>query len=461
MTKRLITINLVLWLTIATAAAEETAGFVTDVIGVDEQHLSPDFWVRRTRASKRLLMSASEIAAHNASAFAEDGTMTALDELPTSLSGAEVQDLITALSRRPGAERLRPDGSALGDADYAAYADSLNLNAIPDEVHLRFGLVTHRADMRTFPTSDRVISSPGSADLDRFQEHSLFPGEAVAILHASADGEWFFARSYNYAAWVKADAIAIGEREAIFDYLDSGPFLVVTGSKVATNFNPAKPAISELQLDMGVRLPLVSAAETGHNVHGQNPFASYIVRLPVRGQDGRLGFDVALIARSQDVSTGYLPYTRENVIRQAFKFLGERYGWGHSYNGRDCTGFVSEIYKTFGLLMPRNSGDQGRSVMGDNVRFDDNATERDKQKALRRLQPGALIYIPGHVAMYLGDAGGEPFVIHDVAGLAYLRDDGSFYRGLLHGVSVTPLLPMRTSPQTRYLDRIYNIKTFK
>ena len=23
--------------------------------------------------------------------------------------------------------------------------------------------------------------------------------------------------------------------------------------------------------------------------------------------------------------------------------LGERYGWGHSYNARDCTGFIMEI----------------------------------------------------------------------------------------------------------------------
>lgn len=444
-----------------TAEAAESGGFVTDVVGIEEQHLSADYWVKRARAPRRVLMSAAEIDAHNAFAFEQDDTMTALDALPESLPGADVRELITSLSRRPGSQRLRPDGSALGDEDYARYADALALAAIPARVDVRFGLAVHRADLRTFPTGDRVISSPASADLDRFQEHSLFPGEAVAILHSSADGEWLFVRSYNYAAWVQATAIATAEREVVLGYLDAERFLLVTGSKVATNFNPHKPAISELQLDMGVRLPLVSAAETGHDVHGQNPYASYIVRLPVRGDDGALSFEYALVARSQDVSEGYLPYTRENVIRQAFKFLGERYGWGHSYNGRDCTGFVSEVYKTFGLLMPRNSGDQGRSVMGSNARFDPDTPERDKEKVLRRLQPGALIYIPGHVAMYLGDAGGEPFVIHDVAGLAYLRDDGSFYRGLLHGVSVTPLLPMRVSEETRYLDRIYNIKTFK
>jgi len=313
--------------------------------------------------------------------------------------------------------------------------------------------------MRTFPTMDRVISSTASSDLDRFQEHGLFPGEAVAILHESADGEWYFVQSYNYAAWVLKSTVAGGSREEVFAFLNPERYLVVTGSKVHTNYNPVIADISELQLDMGVRLPLLRASDVQHNLYGQNPFSSYVVQLPLREADGSLTIVAALIARNQDVREGYLPYTTANVIRQAFKFLGERYGWGHSYNGRDCTGFVSEVYKSFGLLMPRNSGDQGSSVIGNNDRFADDAGDVDKLAALDRARPGALVYIPGHVAMIIGEDRGEPFIIHDVAGLRYQQDDGSLYRGSLHGVSVPPLLPMRLSEERRYLDRVYNIKT--
>lgn len=35
---------------------------------------------------------------------------------------------------------------------------------------------------------------------------------------------------------------------------------------------------------------------------------------------------IALIARYNDINEDYLPYTRENIVRQAFKSLGERYG---------------------------------------------------------------------------------------------------------------------------------------
>src|SRR3546814_16455484 len=65
--------------------------------------------------------------------------------------------------------------------------------------------------------------------------------------------------------------------------------------------------------------------------------------------DGSLRIVPALLPRTADVSADYLPLTHANLIRQAFKFLGERYGWGHSYGTRDCSGFVSEVYRSFGL----------------------------------------------------------------------------------------------------------------
>ncbi|MEQ8207581.1 MAG: SH3 domain-containing protein [Woeseia sp.] len=433
--------------------------FDTDVIGIEEQHLSTDFWLAKLKRPDAVLMDQAAILDFNKAAFNNDPTMVSLADYPQQLAGSTVAELITSISKPSSYDRFLPDGRALDANDYNRYLAALNLDAIPSTVRPAFGLIVARTNMRTFPTRDKVISAESSFDLDRFQEHALFPGEAVAVLHSSADGQWLFVQSYNYAAWIEKDRVATGERQRVIDFVAADNFLLVTGSKVYTNYNPHLPATSEVQLDMGVRLPLMSASEVGHNLHGQNPSASYVVRLPVRNDDGTLRIEPTLIGRGQDVRKGFLPYTHGNILRQAFKFLGERYGWGHDYNGRDCTGFVSEIYKSFGILMPRNSGDQGRSVAGDNVRLDDATTAAEKMPAVDALRPGAMLYLPGHVAMYIGDDRGQPYMIHDVAGLSYFDDNGQLYRGLLHGVSVTPLLPMQLSEETRYLDRIYNIKT--
>jgi len=234
----------------------------------------------------------------------------------------------------------------------------------------------------------------------------------------------------------------------------------VTGDKVHTTFNPEVPEVSEVQLDMGVRLPLDRPQEFQHNLYGQNPYLSHMVKLPVRRADGNLAFRHALIARNKDVSIGYLPFTEENIIRQAFKFLGERYGWGHRYNGRDCTGFVSEVYKTFGILLPRNSGDQAGSAIGDNIRFDDSTPRDAKHAVLRKSRVGDLVYMPGHVMMILGQSDGQPFVIHDVSGLGYLRGE-EIYKGALNGVSITPIIPLQTNPDRTYVDTISTIKSIR
>jgi len=109
-------------------------------------------------------------------------------------------------------------------------------------------------------------------------------------------------------------------------------------------------------------------------------------------------------------------------------------------------------------LMPRNSGQQGKGEYGTNFRFTKESKTSDKLAVLKQLQIGDLIYIPGHVMMYLGQENEQPVVIHDVKGLAYWKPDGEYYSGVLNAVSVTPLLPLQLNKETTYLDKIYNIK---
>src|SRR5690606_11860390 len=106
-----------------------------------------------------------------------------------------------------------------------------------------------------------------------------------------------------------------------------------------------------------VRVPLADEPPDQAD-NGQHPYTSWILELPMRGDDGRLAFAPALLQKKEGSAADYLPLTRANLIRQAFRFLGERYGWGHSYNGRACSGFVSEIYRSMGVQIPRNTSAQ-------------------------------------------------------------------------------------------------------
>ena len=424
-------------------------------------HLSAKHWANLAERPDEVLRDQQGIIALADEAFASDPNMVDLAAYASELASAEVADIILSMSKPYATELYYRDGGTVDTADYVRYKASLNLAELPDKVVMQFGMVLRRADMRTWPTEDVVFKSRETIDIDRFQENGLFPADVVAVLHESIDGQWYFVQSFNYAAWVRKDNIAIGPRNEILNYKSTADFLVVTGSKATTNFNPHAPAISELQLDMGIRMPLADLEDAAHNVDGQNPSASYAVRLPVSDENGELEFRTALIARSQDVQQGYLPFTRRNIVEQAFKFLGERYGWGHSYNARDCTGLVAEVYKTFGIHLPRNSEQQGNSPIGDSIQFTAATSEEEKLSAVVSADVGDLLYSTGHVMLYLGTVDDMPYVIHDLSGFGWAGEDGEVQEAVQNGVSVTPLLPLLSSRDTTYFEEIYAIKKIR
>ncbi|MBU1310573.1 MAG: SH3 domain-containing protein [Gammaproteobacteria bacterium] len=433
--------------------------FSSDVPLLTAEHLHSHYWLTSNKHDQ-LLLNPQQITERNSQTFKLQPELQALQNLPAILSKAELADKIQRVSAKAGTSRFYADGTELNDSDWQRYQALLALDTLQPANAVQFGLVVKRTALRAFPTLDRVFNQQMNTDLDRFSETALFPAEPVAVLHKSRDANWLLVQSYNYSGWVLSRDIAIGDRQQILAYSQREPFLVVTGAKISTAFNPEISAISELQLEMGVRLPLLSAADTGHKLYGQNPAASYIVQLPQRLHDGSLSLIPALIPRSSDVSTGYLAFTERNIVGQAFKFLGERYGWGHDYNGRDCTGFISEIFRSFGLLMPRNSGQQGNGSFGRNTRFTADGSPSDKLAALAQLQIGDLLYFPGHVALYLGHSNNEVFMIHDVNTLIYPVQSG-MYHGSLNGVAVTPLQPLYANAQQSYLQALYAIKSLR
>jgi len=437
----------------------------SDVINVNEAQLNSAYWVglhdQNGASDNIVLIDKKGVSQFNQQVMQSNSHVVDPLAMAKVLTKAQLINHINEISSVPGSDRFYYDGHKLGEKEFNVYRDNLNIPAVLEQNNVSWGLVVKRTSLRTFPTTDRVFNSGMDTDLDRFQETAVFPGEAVAVLHESKDKKWYLVRSYNYLAWVLKEDIALGDKKIVHDFVHNTHFLMITGDKVFTTFVPNKAQVSEVQLDMGVKLPLINKQEYPAHLYGQNPFASYIVQLPVRTSKGMLDFLPAMIAKSKDTHIGYLPFTKQNIIKQGFKFLGERYGWGHDYNGRDCTGFVGEVYKTFGLLMPRNSGQQGKASYGKNVDFTAESSKQEKLDAISQLEIGDLIYIPGHVVMYLGDDNGEPYIIHDVKGLSYYTEDKKYYKGTLNGVSVTPLLPLHLSETKSYIDKIYNIKKIR
>ena len=244
----------------ARQALRAPAAQTTGVPGVEQAMLEPGYWLARLKAPDALVLPASAIADQNLRLFDQDRSMHRIQALPQVLSGEKVRARIESISRRPEAVRYDEAGREISASVFDALVANLALDAVPASQQTRFGLVVRRSALRAFPTSLRVFSGPKDHDIDRFQESALFPGTPVAIAHRSGDGAWLFVASERYAAWIAADAVAEGPRAQVFGYVArAAGGRIVTAAKLRTVQSIEAPRVSELQLDMGVRLPLLPA----------------------------------------------------------------------------------------------------------------------------------------------------------------------------------------------------------
>jgi cell wall-associated NlpC family hydrolase len=427
------------------------------VLGVGEAQLTPAFWIGLQPKPDEPILDRGQIEAQNAALFAKDRSMHELRQLPATLSAAQVRGWIEDLAEPPSKPLYDVKGRPVPAATLKGIVEARALDTVPASQKTRFGMVVRRAALRSFPTTLRVFSHPGDTDIDRFQETAEFPGTPVVIAHASRDGRWLFVVSPRYAAWTEAGNIAEGSKADVFGYVDKTPYRIVTGAKVYTVFTREAPAVSQVELDMGTRVPVLTDLPPDQPVNGQTPYAAHVIELPVRKADGSLAFSPALIQKNADTAADYLPLTPRNLITQAFKFLGERYGWGHAYDGRDCSGFVSDVYRSMGVQMPRNTSSQGVSPAFAKQAFAKGSPHEERLRAATGLELGDLVYIPGHVMLSLGQWQGQPWVIHDVLGMSYHKADGSIAHVKLNAVSVTPLLPMLAGKDDTFIDHMTSI----
>ncbi len=111
---------------------------------------------------------------------------------------------------------------------------------------------------------------------------------------------------------------------------------------------------------------------------------------------------------------GYLDMTSEAVLEQAFKFLGKIYGYGGTLFSNDCSGFVRQVYSCFGMELPRNAKAIAKTYDLGSIECSKMTLDK-KLSLLEEMNPGLLLFMEGHIMMYLGTKDGVPYVISSCA----------------------------------------------
>lgn len=425
---------------------------------VTEDMLNASYWSAKQQDPAAVQANRAEIDAINQAGV--DGDGTALQPLRTAnarfynaseqlrVKASVENDLAYFMSE--GARDA--DGNLLASADATAIANLCPTDGAAPAIASGYAVVTKHTTMRSVPTDRAMRLTPGDADDDNLYIAALRVNEPLLVREQSTDGNFYLCTSsFLPAAWVPASDIAIckdrAEWLAAWD-VPAGKELVVTGYKVRTEQSNQTPNIADRMLYMGTvleRFDIADPKEALGLVGTRSAYYNHVCYLPVRNVDGTYSRELALIAASADVSEGYLPLTKENIARQAFKSLGQMYGWGGMLEADDCSGYVRNVYKCFGLELPLNTTMQPMMpVRGYDLSALDDA---HKAAAIAQMPLGTVLYWGTHEMIYLGQENGKLYVISSLGVVGDMYGD-TYRSNQIKGVSVNTLDTVRANRAT-------------
>ena len=362
------------------------------------------YWVR---ADGNVPLLSVEEAQEHRQASIDAGLLYDLANAPHRRNGRDLRAVIRQAAQ--GLDRGLPELYAgrdpLTQETWDRVLENRAIGGIGARVTAHPAVTIRRADIRLLPTDEGWYEEPDDEDYDELQGTVLDPGEAVLILHEAQDGRFAFVETRDYHGWVDARALADTDWKTWRGFAAPEEFFTVTAAQLRMDDEG-------LHYQLGAKIP-GRRAEDG----------SFRLLLPRRDAGGHLAVREMQVPDDGRLTEGRLPLTRNNLVRLAFTPLYTEYGWGGANEGMDCSSYVQNIYRAMGLDLPRDADMQERAC---SLLPLAGKTAAERYALLADVPPGALLFRPGHVMLYLGrDAGGRPLVIHDIS--SYYEDGEKQY----------------------------------
>ena len=354
--------------------------------------VTADYWIENNPEGDTVILGDKGIERFNAEIRKVSPTVVDLENYPTTIKNRALKMKLNNFEVLD--EDLYLRGNRVSENYKGILRKLVNAAAITDDVQVRYAVVVRRSNLRNLPTGEGLFYFAADKDFDALQETALDPCDPVVVLHTSDNGQFHYVQTINYSGWVSTYDIAFTDRETWLKYVAPEKFVVVVGKSVKL-----KTWEETVEYQQGSRIPLSSVDEK-----------AYVLYVAGRDKNGNLDKVKVKIAKNAALNEGYLPYTSNNILRSAFKFYGEQYGWGGLKNSVDCSSLMYNAYRTVGIYLPRNADEQEASA-GLHIELSkmDDAT---KLVTIQDLIPGTGLYMDNHCMMYLGKSNGVPFVLH-------------------------------------------------
>lgn len=263
-----------------------------------------------------------------------------------------------------------------------------------------YAITIRDVQVRNLPTNKPFMRNPKLAGegfaFDYMQNTHLHVNTPLFVSHFNSDGSWAYIQNPSSLGWIPTGSFRVLNAKQRSIFIKSKK-IVITKDKTAIY---SKKQNFILHAKVGAIFPYKDEDEDFYHSFVYTKYANKI--------------EVMIPKKRGDIMP--LVFDRVNILKIGNSLLGELYGWGGFLNSRDCSAMTKDYFVPFGVWIPRNSAGQKRS--GEYIPLD-NLSDREKEK--RIIEKGiafeSLIYLRGHIMLYVGVYNGKVMVMHNLWGI--------------------------------------------
>ncbi|CAA6798800.1 MAG: Putative lipoprotein [uncultured Sulfurovum sp.] len=300
----------------------------------------------------------------------------------------------------------RSDGQLIPKSWYTYEISNSNFK---DSDTLNIPAITLRhTNLRLYPSSRGIYYDPSRAGegfpFDYSQNSSVHMNTPIMISHYSLDQLWVYAQTSFASGWIKIEDIAFTNFE-FQEKFQNGDYAITVKDNLKLSDDNGEISL----VKMGSIFPIDPQTKKYLMAKKDVKGFARLEKITVN--------DVDIIAHKP------IKFNQYNLAYISKQLVGEPYGWGGKEKCRDCSALTRDFFSPFGIYLPRNSRQQANSG-NEFMSLKGLDSTQKKKTIIDYAKPfRSMLFVPGHITLYLGEKKGEPIILHNYWGVRL--NDGS------------------------------------
>ena len=266
----------------------------------------------------------------------------------------------------------------------------------------RKAVAVRNTDLQSFPSKELFFSKNPVYPFDRNQITTIKTNTPLFISHFSKDKHFAYIKSPCCIGWIDSRSLAfVSNRLAA--KLQKMDYAVIIEDEIS---------ILDSQKNF------LYKAKTGTLVPIMKEENAFFKAFAIVHNHNRQAVLKKIKISTRVIQRHPLRFNKFNAYRVSNSLLGELYGWGGANLHRDCSLMTKDFFAPFGILIPKHS--LAQSKIGKVIDLKNKSDEVKKRLIKKYAVPYmTLLYLRGHIMLYIGILNGEPVALHNLWAIRY------------------------------------------